>query len=126
MGTWSGLIIISISTTVFSDTFHSIYYTYTGPVAQRKKALVKEGKLDKYGRKNDQTPSDYLSMLGGKPASGSSSSAVVVVAAEGAESATEAATLTEGGSAEKDKKKKKKKKDKEDGDESPIHKKSKA
>eukprot|EP01036_Dinobryon_divergens_P025162 gene25162-33683_t len=98
-----------------------------GPVAQRKKALVKEGKLDKYGRKNDQTPSDYLSMLGGKPSSGSSSSAVVAVA-EGAgvaESATEAAT-TEGGSAEKDKKKKKKKKDKEEGDESPIHKKSKA
>merc|ERR1712070_1345100 len=27
-----------------------------GPVAQKKKALVKEGKLDKYGRKNDKTP----------------------------------------------------------------------
>jgi H/ACA ribonucleoprotein complex subunit 4 len=31
-----------------------------GPVAQKKKALIKEGKLDKYGRKNDQTPADYL------------------------------------------------------------------
>jgi H/ACA ribonucleoprotein complex subunit 4 len=31
-----------------------------GPIAQRKKALVKEGKLDKYGRKNEHTPSDYL------------------------------------------------------------------
>mgnify|MGYP001810170848 CR=1 FL=1 len=31
-----------------------------GPVAQRKKALIKEGKLDKYGRKNDNTPADYL------------------------------------------------------------------
>jgi H/ACA ribonucleoprotein complex subunit 4 len=31
-----------------------------GPVAQRKKALIKEGKLDKYGRANDATPSDYL------------------------------------------------------------------
>ena len=93
-------------------------------MAQRKKALVKEGKLDKYGRKNDQTPSDYLSMLGGKPSSGSSSSAVVAVA-EGA-GVAESATEAEGGSAEKDKKKKKKTKDKEEGDESPIHKKSKA
>lgn len=32
-----------------------------GPVAQRKKTLVKEGKLDKYGRTNDKTPPDYLS-----------------------------------------------------------------
>ena len=31
-----------------------------GPVAQRKKGLIKEGKLDKYGRANDKTPSDYL------------------------------------------------------------------
>ena len=33
-----------------------------GPIAQRKKGLIKEGKLDKYGRKNDKTPSDYLSI----------------------------------------------------------------
>eukprot|EP01038_Epipyxis_sp_PR26KG_P006914 gene6914-9467_t len=31
-----------------------------GPIAQRKKVLIKEGKLDKYGRKNENTPSDYL------------------------------------------------------------------
>jgi len=31
-----------------------------GPVAQRKKGLVKEGKLDKYGRPNENTPADYL------------------------------------------------------------------
>ena len=31
-----------------------------GPVAQRKKGLIKEGKLDKYGRVTDKTPSDYL------------------------------------------------------------------
>jgi H/ACA ribonucleoprotein complex subunit 4 len=92
-------------------------------VAQRKKALVKEGKLDKYGRKNDQTPSDYLSLIAGKP---SSSAVVAAVADRVPESATEEVNLTEGGSAEKDKKKKKKKKDKEDGDESPIHKKTKA
>jgi H/ACA ribonucleoprotein complex subunit 4 len=32
-----------------------------GPIAQKKKVLIKEGKLDKYGRKNDSTPADYLS-----------------------------------------------------------------
>lgn len=31
-----------------------------GPVAQRKKGLVKEGKLDKYGRPNENTPADYM------------------------------------------------------------------
>jgi H/ACA ribonucleoprotein complex subunit 4 len=31
-----------------------------GPVAQRKKGLIKEGKLDKYGRVTDKTPPDYL------------------------------------------------------------------
>jgi len=35
-----------------------------GPIAQRKKGLIKEGKLDKYGRKNDKTPADYLSLQG--------------------------------------------------------------
>eukprot|EP00595_Chromulina_sp_UTEXLB2642_P003484 CAMPEP_0196763774 /NCGR_PEP_ID=MMETSP1095-20130614/4740_1 /TAXON_ID=96789 ORGANISM="Chromulina nebulosa, Strain UTEXLB2642" /NCGR_SAMPLE_ID=MMETSP1095 /ASSEMBLY_ACC=CAM_ASM_000446 /LENGTH=228 /DNA_ID=CAMNT_0042117719 /DNA_START=786 /DNA_END=1469 /DNA_ORIENTATION=- len=34
-----------------------------GPIAQRKKALIKEGKLDKYGRTNDNTPSDYITSL---------------------------------------------------------------
>merc|ERR1712070_1180880 len=31
-----------------------------GPVAQKKKAMIKEGTLDKYGRKNEKTPADYL------------------------------------------------------------------
>jgi H/ACA ribonucleoprotein complex subunit 4 len=31
-----------------------------GPVAQKKKALIKEGKLGKYGQVNESTPSDYL------------------------------------------------------------------
>ena len=35
-----------------------------GPVATKKKALVKEGKLDKYGRANDNTPADYLATVG--------------------------------------------------------------
>jgi len=32
-----------------------------GPRALRKKQLMKEGQLDKYGRPNERTPSDYLS-----------------------------------------------------------------
>jgi len=31
-----------------------------GPVATKKKALVKEGKLDKHGKPNEHTPKDYL------------------------------------------------------------------
>ena len=31
-----------------------------GPVAQRKKGLIKEGKLDKHGKVNDRTPADYI------------------------------------------------------------------
>lgn len=31
-----------------------------GPMAQRKKSLVKEGKLDKHGKPNANTPKDYL------------------------------------------------------------------
>jgi H/ACA ribonucleoprotein complex subunit 4 len=31
-----------------------------GPMAQRKKGLIKEGKLDKHGKPNDKTPKDYL------------------------------------------------------------------
>ncbi len=41
-----------------------IYRWGLGPIAQRKKGLIKEGKLDKYGRKNDKTPADYLSLQG--------------------------------------------------------------
>ena len=31
-----------------------------GPIAQKKKALVKEGKLDKFGRSKESTPSNIL------------------------------------------------------------------
>jgi len=31
-----------------------------GPMAQRKKSLIKEGKLDKHGKVNSKTPKDYL------------------------------------------------------------------
>lgn len=39
-----------------------------GPIAQRKKGLIKEGKLDKYGRPNEATPSNYLTALHTAPA----------------------------------------------------------
>eukprot|EP00536_Pseudo-nitzschia_multiseries_P000251 jgi/Psemu1/178095/e_gw1.3.367.1 len=32
-----------------------------GPMAQRKKSMIKEGKLDKHGKPNDKTPSNFLS-----------------------------------------------------------------
>jgi len=31
-----------------------------GPMAQRKKGMIKEGKLDKHGKPNDKTPKDFL------------------------------------------------------------------
>jgi len=32
-----------------------------GPMAQRKKAMIKEGKLDKHGKPNEKTPDNFLS-----------------------------------------------------------------
>jgi len=37
-----------------------------GPVATKKKGLMKEGKLDKHGRPNAETPQDYLEAFEGK------------------------------------------------------------
>lgn len=34
-----------------------------GPVAQKKKAMIKEGLLDKYGRKNEKTPADWAAKM---------------------------------------------------------------
>ncbi|RYG70056.1 RNA-guided pseudouridylation complex pseudouridine synthase subunit Cbf5 [archaeon] len=99
-----------------------------GPVAQRKKSLIKEGKLDKYGRKNDNTPADYLgaaSAVSAPPATPN----VKVDAAQGAEDPDEKKEKKDkkhkkedGESSEKKKKKKDKERD-EDGD-SPVHKKT--
>jgi H/ACA ribonucleoprotein complex subunit 4 len=47
-----------------------------GPRAVVKKALIKEGKLDKHGKPNDKTPKDYLSGLG----AGAGSSTVAAAA----------------------------------------------
>lgn len=39
-----------------------------GPVAIKKKGLVKEGKLGKYGQINDKTPADYIAATASTPA----------------------------------------------------------
>ncbi len=104
-----------------------------GPVAQRKKALVKEGKLDKYGRKNGSTPADYLAAA--LPAEPSSSAGAEPFPQEArndkkakrakeddAVAAEVVAAAEEGQGGEKSAKKKKKSKDK--GEDSPVHKKS--
>lgn len=44
-----------------------------GPMAQRKKGLIKEGKLDKHGKPNSSTPKDFLT--GYKSVEGASSTA---------------------------------------------------
>lgn len=100
-----------------------------GPVAQRKKALVKEGKLDKYGRKNDKTPSDYLALTGAM----SAAPVAAIVGKEEAESGVAVEDKVEGEEGvevgEKKKKKKAKKEREAGGDGgsvSPSHKKSKS
>ncbi len=39
-----------------------------GPVASRKKAMIKDGLLDKHGRPNDRTPSDWRATVTGQAA----------------------------------------------------------
>lgn len=58
-----------------------LYRWGLGPVAQKKKVLIKEGKLDKYGRKNDKTPPDYLQMTSENPSATATVEKVVKEAA---------------------------------------------
>eukprot|EP00197_Chlamydomonas_leiostraca_P010592 CAMPEP_0202867364 /NCGR_PEP_ID=MMETSP1391-20130828/9271_1 /ASSEMBLY_ACC=CAM_ASM_000867 /TAXON_ID=1034604 /ORGANISM="Chlamydomonas leiostraca, Strain SAG 11-49" /LENGTH=503 /DNA_ID=CAMNT_0049547405 /DNA_START=128 /DNA_END=1639 /DNA_ORIENTATION=+ len=87
-----------------------------GPYASLKKKLITEGKLDKHGRPNENTPKEYLRSLPDLLAAGGSSKP-----AKAAEpKAEEKAEAAEGGEAmeedektpKKDKKEKKEKKDK--------------
>lgn len=102
-----------------------------GPIAKRKQALIKEGKLDKYGKPNESTPADFMekffhqkSAIPGASASSSSSAAAAAPKAEAEEEGkkkkkkrttdeeeAEAAPAAEEG--EKKKKKKKKSADAE-------------
>lgn len=94
-----------------------------GPIATKKKAMVKEGKLDKYGRTNDQTPSDYLLAIG------SSASAKVQEVSEKKVKKAKKEEEEEGEEEVEEKESKPKKKSKETsedvGDEEPKKKKKK-
>jgi len=97
-----------------------------GPKATRKKLLIKEGKLDKHGKPNENTPSDWLQPDAPKP------SAPKPAAAEGAsdEKKEKKDKKDKKEKADKDgdedkKEKKKKKKDKEGGDDDEPPKKKK-
>ena len=98
-----------------------------GPIAQRKKGLIKEGKLDKYGRKNDKTPADFLAMQGSTMSAGKQQSAPAVAAPVEEDASEEKAAKKE-----KKEKKDKKKHSRESldgtgsGSNSPVAKKSKA
>lgn len=87
-----------------------------GPIAQRRKALVAEGKLDKYGRKNEKTPADYLNLIGasnsGSSSSGSNGAKAPVTPAVKAPAVADEA----GNDSDKEKKKKDKKSKKEKRD----------
>jgi len=116
-----------------------------GPIATKKKALVKEGKLDKYGRKNENTPVDYLNLIGSSSGATSSSGAVATPVASSSQAVTEVKSekkdkkdkhkdqvkvkeeVEEDGADDNgEKKKKKKKKDKQGESDSPPAKRTKA
>jgi len=80
-----------------------------GPIATKKKALVKEGKLDKYGRRNENTPADYIALLTGQVPS-STSSATAAAATVATPTAAPAAVQQENGEGSKKVKKEKKEK----------------
>jgi H/ACA ribonucleoprotein complex subunit 4 len=97
-----------------------------GPMAQRKKSMIKDGKLDKHGKPNDKTPKDFLD--GYKFVDGASAASIKVAPTkEDTKPATTmdldsspAKSQDNGGAGEekkekkkKDKKEKKKKKSKE-------------
>jgi H/ACA ribonucleoprotein complex subunit 4 len=93
-----------------------------GKVAQKKKELIKEGKLGKYGQTTENTPADYLAIVKGKakasPATPSTPSTPAAAMEEG--DATPAAT------SEKKKKKKKSEEDATEGEEKKRKKKEKS
>lgn len=74
-----------------------------GPVAQKKKALIKEGKLGKYGQVTESTPVDYLKITNPVPAPPSNPPPVSITVVE---------DITDG-TTEKKKKKKDSEKDEE-------------
>lgn len=58
-----------------------------GPVASKKKGLVKENKLDKYGRPNENTPKEWVKI---QPDLSAAGAAAIVVAVNGSTGGSEA------------------------------------
>ncbi|EEF39006.1 centromere/microtubule binding protein cbf5, putative [Ricinus communis] len=92
-----------------------------GPKASMKKKLIAEGKLDKHGKPNENTPQEWMRNLVALPTGGD---AIVASTAAAKGSATEnketAALKKETGEVEEGKEKKKKRKSKDESIESPA------
>lgn len=80
-----------------------------GPMASKKKALIKEGKLDKHGKPTTETPKEYLRAM--------PDVAAAAEATPGKKKEKEAAAEEAEEGEKKEKKKKAKKKDKEEAEE---------
>jgi len=85
-----------------------------GPMAQRKKSLIKEGKLDKHGKFNDQTPKDYLE--GYKIIEGAAKPANFTALSSPSSAKTTSTNMDTDVSSEKKKSKKEKKRNVEDSE----------
>lgn len=79
-----------------------------GKAAVAKKLLITEGKLDKYGRPNDKTPTDYVE--GAMPASGNAAPAAEKKAKKPKAPVAKESSSSESSSEEEEEKPKKKKK----------------
>lgn len=88
-----------------------------GPYAAKKKQLIAEGKLDKYGRPNENTPAEYLRALPDLEKQQQAAAATTAAATPAKEAAAvqeEAATpAADAANGEMKSEKKKKKKDKD-------------
>jgi H/ACA ribonucleoprotein complex subunit 4 len=97
-----------------------------GPMAQRKKQLIAEGKLDKHGRPNAETPPEYLRALpdaNGAPAAAAASAPATPALTAAAE--PEAEQPASGKKEKKDKSEKKEKKRKKAKEPTPEEEESK-
>jgi H/ACA ribonucleoprotein complex subunit 4 len=82
-----------------------------GPVASAKKAMIKEGKLDKYGRPNEKTPNNWLSQyINYNAANGQEEKSKPTIKTEKPSAPVE--SITEESTEGSDKKKKREKKEK--------------
>lgn len=100
-----------------------------GPMAQRKKSMIKEGKLDKHGKPNEKTPTDYLQSYKdyskSKPPELAGSTPATSLAAASSKPETIDTMDTDAIVNGEDESKKRAKNDNSSGDEQPVKKKEK-